>query len=628
MGNQQKKTYEFLDFRLDAAHLLLYQNAREIALAPKVIETLLALVEHQGKILSKDELMKIVWADSIVEEGNLFQNLYLLRKILGENEDDKPIIETLRRRGYRFNATVKSAVDSFTNQSQFEAETFAPLKSTQNGSVADNNNSGKVLSAKWEKSIDAFTAQNNKSQTASIAVLPFVNMSADAENEYFCDGLAEEFLNALAKINGLRVAARTSSFSFKNKDINISEIGRVLDVGTVLEGSVRKAGKKVRITVQLINTANGYHLWSERYDREIKDIFELQDEITLAVVTALKVKLLKKKKSAVLKHYTDNTKAYEFYLKGKYFFNQHTSTGWRKGIEYFEQAILIESNYAPAYAGIALSLSHLWFFGFLLPEETVQKWRTAASRALEIDADLPEAHYTQASLHFFYEWNWAAAEREYRRAIELNQNNAEAHWRLGLLLVSRERFDEAVAAAERAIELDPLSLVTNLYVGLTFWFAQRINQAFAQVDKMLELEPRFHGAYWLTGTIQKSLGSFDEAVAAYQKALSLGGNQTVLSILGNTYALAGKRAEALATLDQLFAIKEQQFVAAYNIARVYGGLSETDVAFEWLEKAFRERNGELVFLNLLTKLPAGVMFGKEFLEDQRLKNLLRQMQTD
>ncbi len=461
--------------------------------------------------------------------------------------------------------------------------------------------------------------------THSIAVLPFANMTADAENEYFCDGLAEEILNAMAKIEGLKVAARTSAFSFKGKNVNVSEIGKVLNVNAVLEGSVRKADKRLRVVVQLVNATNGYYMWSERFDREIKDIFDVQDEITLAVVDALKVKLLGKRKSAVLKRYTDNIKAYGLYLKGRFYYNKYTAEGWRTGIEYFKKAIAIEPQFAPAFTGIAVCLGALWYFGFSAPHEIVPKWKAAASRALEIDNDLAEAHFTMASILFFYEWNWKEAEREIKRAIELNPNSVSAYWRYGMFLASREQFEQAIKYGRQAVELDPLSLVANFFMEWIYWYAERFDDALEQINKMLEIEPDFSLAYWQMGTILVAKGMFEEGIAAYQKALALNNSHIVLSFLGVTYGTFGKQNEALEVLNQLLEMKKYQYIPAINIARVYSGLGETDKAFEWLEKAVEERNGELVYLNIETKVGTGDVWGKSVRQDPRLPDLLRRV---
>lgn len=456
----------------------------------------------------------------------------------------------------------------------------------------------------------------------SIAVLPFENMSADAENEYFCDGLAEELLNALAKIDDLKVAARTSAFSFRNKNVEVGEIGNALNVKTVLEGSVRKSGNKLRITVQLINVADGYHLWSERYDREMRDIFDVQDEITLAVVDALKLKLFGDEKDALLKRYTDNTEAYELYLKGLYHNNKHTAEGWLKGIEFFEQAIQIEPEYAPAYAGIGICCTTLYIFGVLPPDRTISKWKAAVSRALEINNRLAEAHLSSATLNFYHGWNWAEAEREYRRAIELNANYADNYWLYGLFLASRGRFDEAIGESRRAIELDPLSLPVNLLFGWINFAADRLEETLAQAREMLEIEPNFHGAYWLMGLVAAARGEYEEAVKLFEKAMQLGGTQIVLAQLGCACGLADKRDEALKILNELLKMRELQYATAFNIARVYAGLGLTDEAFAWMEKAVEERNGEMVYL-ARTTVGTAESLGGNFSNDSRFQDILR-----
>ena len=466
-------------------------------------------------------------------------------------------------------------------------------------------------------------AKSTKSDASlSIAVLPFANMSNDAENEFFCDGLAEELLNSLSKIERLKVAARTSAFSFKGKNVNVDEIGRALKVVNVLEGSVRKSGNRLRINVQLINAANGFHLWAERYDREMQDIFDVQDEIALAIVDSLKVKLLGEKKYAVLKHHTDNTEAYELYLKGRYYHNKYTEEGRKIAIEFYEKAITLEPEYASPYAGIAMSLGISVYFGFRSPQETISRWRANADRALELDPDLVEAHISHANSRFFIERHWAQAEAGFKRAIELNPNSADAHCWYGVFLVTQKDFRQSLIESRRAIELDPLSLLTNIFAGWIYLFSGRPMDASAQVKKMIEIEPRYYAAYWLQGSIHLAAGMFEEAVESCEKAVLLGKTQLNLSYLGCAYALSGRTDKALRALDELLEMRERQYAAAMHVARIYSGLGETDKAFEWLDKSVEERNGELVFLEVLTKVGTGNLMGKNLRDDERYKDLL------
>ena len=456
----------------------------------------------------------------------------------------------------------------------------------------------------------------------SIAVLPFTNMSAEAENEYFCDGLAEELLNALAKIEALKVAARTSAFSFKNKNVEISEIGRTLNVKTVLEGSVRKSGNRLRISVQLVNTADGYHLWSEIYDREMRDLFDVEDEITLAVVDALKVKLLGEETAAILKRYTDDPEAYELYLKGLYHSYKWTDEGFRKSIEYFEKALEKDPEFAPAYAKIADYYTFSSHIGLFSPHEIFPKWKAAAQRALEIDEGLDDAHLAMAHIYFYYERDWAKAEREFERAVKLNPNSAQAHKHYGQFLASREQFERAVSEVRKALDLDPLSIAVNFVVGATHFFVDRLDDARGFVRRLTELDSNSPHACWLDGYLLMANGEYEEAVEAFQKSLDLGDNQIALSELGCAYGLVGRRAEALKILDQLLEMREKQYAAAFNIARVYAGLGDNDNAFRWMEKAIEERNGELVFLRRFVKAGAGVYLGKTFSTDSRYEDIL------
>jgi serine/threonine-protein kinase len=467
----------------------------------------------------------------------------------------------------------------------------------------------------------AITAKTEKRN--SIAVLPFTNISAEAENEYFCDGLAEELLNALAKIDDLKVAARTSAFSFKNKNTEVSQIGKTLNVSTILEGSVRKSGHRIRISLQLINVADGYHLWSERYDREMKEIFDVQDEITLAVVDALKVKLFGEEKAAILKRYTDSPEAYELYLKGLYHCYKWTDEGFRKSIEYFEKALEEDPKFAPAYAKIADYYHFTSHIGLFSPHEIHPKWKAAAQRALEIDEGLADAHLAMAHIYFYFDRDWAKAEGEFERAIELNANSTDAHKYYGLFLASRERFDQAVAEGKKALALDPLSIAVNIVGGFIYLFVDRLDDALGLVRQMIELDSNAPQGYWVGGSLLMANGKYEEAVEAFQKSLSLGDNQMALAKLGCAYGLVGRRDEALKILDQLFEMRKCRYAAPFNIARVYAGLGDNDNAFEWMEKAVEERDADLVFLKRYVEAGAGVYLGASFSTDSRYEDILR-----
>lgn len=435
--------------------------------------------------------------------------------------------------------------------------------------------------------------------TKSIAVLPFVNMSADREDEYFSDGITEELINALSKLEGLRVAARTSSFVFKGKTEDISKIGQQLHVSTVLEGSVRRAGNKLRITAQLINVTDGFHLWSETYEREMQDIFDIQSDVAQQIADALKAKLSPSEKKRIEKKPTVNLDAYTFYLQGRYFWNKRTEEGFRKAIEYFELAIQKDSNYAAAYAGVADCYNLLSAYSLMSPEESVIKSKAAALKALEIDNTLAEGHEALAHVGMLYEWNWSDVEREFKQAIALNPDYATAHQRYAIYLTAQGRMDEAIEEIKRAQELEPLSLIINTDVGLIAYLKGDYSRAIEECRKTLALDSDFTVAHFALGMIYEQLGKFTEAIAAFQNAVNLAkGNSIYLSALGHAYAAAGRRSEADRVLAELMSMSKQRYVSPYGIATVYTGMAEKERAIAWLQKASQDRSVWLIHLHI------------------------------
>lgn len=428
----------------------------------------------------------------------------------------------------------------------------------------------------------------------SIAVLPFVNMSADPENEYFCDGLAEELLNALSKIEDLKVAARTSAFSFKGKNVNINEIGQALNVSTVLEGSLRRAGNRLRITVQLIEVSGGYQLWSERYDREMRDIFDVQDEITLAVVDALKIKLLGREKAEALKRGTDNTEAYELYLRARYYWNRRTGDNLKKAIELFQRAISKDPNYALAYVGLADCNATIGTYAGTPASETLPLAKAAAERALKIDNSLAEAHGSLGQV-YFRSLQWEQAEKEFQRAISLNPNyTIVRHWYSDYFRALR-RFDEALREIKRAQELDPLSPVFGTFVGEAYHNLGDSNAAFREWQRVIELEPNFPLACFFLGHAYAVRHRYEEAMMELQQAVDLSGRGNLfLGGLGYINAVSGRRSEALDVVKELEEKYARGEATGTNLAHAYAGLKDNDQAIAWLEKDFQTANTTLL----------------------------------
>jgi serine/threonine-protein kinase len=426
--------------------------------------------------------------------------------------------------------------------------------------------------------------------TNSIAVLPFVNMSADADNEYFCDGLAEELLNALAKIDDLKVAARTASFSFRGKNDSMAEIGRTLNVNSILEGSVRKAGNRVRITVQLINASDGYHLWSERYDRDMQDIFEVQDEITLAVIDALKVKLLGAEKKAVLRRHTNNSEAYQNYLRGRFFFFKRIAGDFQKAINYFEKAIDLDPEYAVAYSALAESYVFLGFYEILSPAEAESKLRPYLDRAVVIDGSLVETHTAAALVRSLYEWDFTGSLVDYDRAIAADEQYPFVYHLKSAVVVLLGRADEAFELEKRAIELDPFVAVFHASLGWWYYLAGRNDDALAQTYRTIEIAPNHFFAHWVQGLAYAERGSYSDGIISLQKSLSLNQfDQHIRADLGRVLARAGEREAAIEILNEFRKSGETQYVSPVNMAKIHVGLGDHEEVIRQLEIAVATR---------------------------------------
>jgi serine/threonine-protein kinase len=433
--------------------------------------------------------------------------------------------------------------------------------------------------------------QVRETEMPSIGVLPFANMSADADNEYFSDGITEEILNALSRIPTIKVAARTSSFALKGKSMSIAEVGQLLNVRTVLEGSVRRMGPHVRIGAQLVSTADGYHIWSERYDRELKDVFEIQDEIARSIVERLKVKLTAAQNEALAMRHTENVEAYEFYLRGRHCWYRWNIPGMtQKAMLYFEQALARDPEYALAYHGLADGYSIPGLYGLLPPSAVVPKALAAATRAVELAPDLAEAH-TSLGVVQLLGWNWKEADASFTKAIDLSPRYALAHTYQSWLMSTLGRQREASAAAKLGQELDPLNPATNGIAALVSYHGHEYDQAIDQCEKTLERDPAsFLGLLAITLSYAAK-GMYKEAVGHAERGLSLSPEVHFLrALLGAVHAMAGDKEAAREVLDELMERSKRSYVGPTLIAWVYSNLDEPDLAFDWLDKACRERS--------------------------------------
>jgi len=423
----------------------------------------------------------------------------------------------------------------------------------------------------------------------SIAVLPFENLSGDPNNAYFTEGIQEEILTRLSKIADLKVISHTSTQRFKSSPDNLPQIAKQLGVANILEGSVQKAANQVHVNVQLINAASDAHLWGESFDRKLTDIFAVESEIATTIAATLQAKLTGSEKTAIAKRPTANPEAYEFYLKGRFFWNKRTGADLRKAIEYFNQALGKDPSYALAYAGLADSYTLLPVFGAASPADSFPQAQEAAKKAVELDETSAEAHTSLAWI-FIYDFEFERAYQEFERAIQLNPNYATAHHWYGVTLAMTGQFDRAIAEGKRAVELDPLSLVINANLGSDYFNARRYDEAITQLRKTIEMDPRFSFARRGLGEALQASGQLNEAIAEYRKAVQLDDAPLSLAHLGQAFARAGQREEAQKILARLSEEAKSRYVRASSFAFVYLALGDKERAIDEMERAYRERD--------------------------------------
>lgn len=577
MSRPAKHLYEFGEFRLDAAeHLLYRRDGGVVPLKPKVVETLELLVRERGRLIGKDELMGRLWPDTVVEESNLTQNIYLLRKVLGADSQGRNYIETIPKRGYRFTAEVLEV---------FDEETGATVET-------------KLSETRVAVRVDETESLNATSPINSLAVLPMSNESDDPNAEYLSDGITESIINNLSQLPQLKVMARSTVFHYKSRRVAPQEAGRELGVGAVMTGRVLQVGERLIIRAELVDATTGWQLWGGQYDRYSTDILELQETIAREISGNLRLKLTGEEEKFFAKRHTESTEAYHLFIKGRYYLNKRLAETIRKAVEYFQRAIDVDPTYAPAYVGLADAYPLLTLYGALTPQEAYPRAEAAARRALEIDESFAEAHNSLGVIKLFYEWDWAGAEAEFRRAIELKPGYPDAHQRYGMLLTARGRFAEAVEELECAQALDPLSLITKTIGGYPFYYGRDYEQAAARFREVIEMDRNYSMAHFRLGLTYAQQGLVEEALAELRQSAKLSDDRDVVAALGYIHGLAGAVAAARAALAELAERGRTGFVSAYDKVLVHLGLGETKAALDWLERAYEEHSYWLIYLQV------------------------------
>ena len=604
----------FGSFEVDVVSGELRRQGLKIRLQDQPFRLLVLLLNHAGEVVTREKVRETLWpAETYVDfDHSLNTAVRKLREALGDSGEAPRYVETLARRGYRFIAPVAPLPTvPVADSADAAVASLSPSPAAARPSTAARRLlilaivvaiCVAALVGYWVVPRPGPTSQSGRRLT--LAVLPFDNLSGDADQEYLSDGLTEEMITQLGRLetNRMRVLARSSTWKYKRAERDIGQLRRELGADYVLEGSVRRAGERVRITAQLVRVDDQSQVWAKTYERDLRDVLILQSEVAEAVVRTIAITLTPDAQARLARARPIHPDAYQDYLRGRFFLNRRTEAALKQALGYFQKAIAAEPGYAPAYSGLADSYSSLGassIVGGLPPRQAMPAARAAALKALQIDGALAEAHTSLAIVHLLYEWDLAASEKEFRRAIELDPNYTTAHHWYSHCLLPLGRTEESLAESKRALELEPLQLVVGIHLGWHYLYARQYDQAIEQFRKTLELDPAFPQARRYAAWAYLQKGMRPEAIAALRAALnSRERDPEIQGELGHALAVAGRRAEALAILEGLGHLSATRYVSPYSVALVHAGLGDRDQALAWLEKAYAERSDYMPYLRL------------------------------
>ena len=652
MSTRPQHLYEFGPYRLDTAERLLLRNEEPVPLTPKAFDTLLALVERSGHLVEKDELMKVVWSDAFVEESNLTNNVYALRKMLGEGENGKSYIETVPKRGYRFTAAVKELpsetvlVEKRTLTRVVTEETISddslqkPMVRSDLPLVIEHGHVHSEKRSKWRWPLVALLGSSlliagifiyrwlsasraltaaHRSQIESIAVLPFKNESGNPDIDYLSDGMTESLINSMSQLPQLSVKPRSTVFRYKDQPADLQRIASELEVQGIVEGRLVQRGEALTLYLALVDGSSGNQIWGEQYNRKVHDLVTLQSEIARDVSRKLQERLSGVEERRLAKNYTENTEAYQLYLRGRFHVLKLTRAEVQTGISYYEQAIAVDQNYALAYVGLAEAYRALTLNGEMPPTEFLPQAKAAALRAIQIDDELAQAHSQLGFIVFYYDRDWKEAEKQYQRALELNPNDPDTHQFYANLFSVTGRHAEALAEAKRATELDPLNVRISAIEAQLLIYAGRPDEALSKLQKTFELDPHFFFAHMFAASAYIDKGMYPEAIAEARTARESSGFSTYpTAFLGYALAKSGRQAEARAVLADLLKTSSERYVHPYNVAMIYNGLGDRDETIAWLERGYQQREPRMVFLKVEKKW-------NNLRNDPRFQDLLRRL---
>jgi DNA-binding winged helix-turn-helix (wHTH) protein/TolB-like protein len=624
-------SFRFGEFTLIPSERLLLRAGQPVSLTGKVFDLLVVLARNSGRLVSKDELLREVWPGVVVEEVNLSVNISVLRKLLGAAPDGKGWIETVPRRGYRFGApiaVIEIPVGDLVRQRAFPAGEAVPpeLLAARGGA----RGSPDPVTAGTDAALDPHAAAGNRirllriggaaialaallavgielisrervqstsSGFASVAVLPF-SSDGGADN-YVADGITESLINRLTLVRDLRITPRATAYRYGSSTLEPIKAGIDLHADAVVTGRLTRHGSKVRIQVDLVDVARDSQVWGATYDGDPAELVGLQEQIAQDVARQLKPVLTQEDKQHLAYRATGNADAYRTYLEARYFWNQRSTDGIKKAIKLFQRSVELDPDFAMAYAGLADSYAALGYLSDIAPREAFPLAKRYALMALQLDDSLADAHASLAYVKFYFEWDWPAADAEFKRAIALNPRYPITHQWYSVYLLAIGRTNEGLREIRLAQEYDPLSLAINTDVGFHYYYTRQYAEAVKQLQAVLNMKPDFALAHLWLGRTYQQLGRYDDALSEFREAQAAFGNWPVLvAARGSVQAMAGRTNDAREAAAELLALSESRFVTSYGVALIYSGLDEKEAAFHWLERAFAERSHWLVWLSL------------------------------
>ena len=618
-------SYRFGQFELDLLSYELKRDGEPLRLEKIPMELLIFLVVRHGELVTREQIIERLWGKEVFldTEQGINTAIRKIRQVLQDEPEKPQFLETVVGKGYRFASNVTAnGVESPSSREDLSTGSRTTGNRTRSlwlvGTVTVFVLLGFVL---WAARYRTGGAAKPRITTSfrSIAVLPLENLSGDPSQEYFADGITDALITQLAKLQGLRVISRTSIMQYKTMRKPLPDIARELSVDAVVEGSVSRSGNRVRVTAQLIDAHADRHLWAEEYDRDLREVLNLQSELARDIAEKVRTNISSEEQLLMARTGTVEPAAYESYLRGRSFWNQRTLAGLKQSIIHFQHAIELDPRYAEAYSGLADAYTALGYTSYWAPKDSFPKAREFANKALQIDSSLAEARASLAYVKLYYDWDCKGAEEELQRAITVNPNYATAHHWYSVLLTARGRHEEASSEIGRAEELDPLSVPINTDIGFELYYARRYDEAISQLRSVLQTSPKFPLAHLWLGRSYEQKSMYPEAIAEFgQAGTALKDWPVIIAAAGHTYGRWGHRADATAALHRMNELTKEEYVTPYGMALIFAGLNDKELTIHWLQKAYQDRSHWLVWLNLDPRFD-------NVRSDPRFADLLRRM---